>query len=148
MTRVLNEAGMVLISAFEGVRLVAYRDVSGTWTIGYGHTADVFEGDTITSDQAMQLLGQDLASFRSVVDGATNGKATDNQFAAMVSLTYNIGQTAFKSSSVLRLHNGGEPAKAAAAFLLWDKAHVDGRLVVINGLLRRREAERDLYNMP
>ena len=69
----------------------------------------------------------------------------ENQFAAMVSLCFNIGSGNFKTSSVLRRHREGDDAAAADAFLLWDKAHVDGELVELDGLLRRREAERTLY---
>jgi lysozyme len=63
----------------------------------------------------------------------------------MVSLTFNVGMQGFLGSSVRRLHNAGEFPAAAGAFLLWDKAHVDGQLVTLPGLLNRRRAEEALY---
>jgi lysozyme len=71
--------------------------------------------------------------------------ASLHQAAAMLSLTYNIGTGAFGSSSVLRKFNTGDTAGAADAFLMWDKGTVDGQLVVIQGLLNRRQAERTVF---
>ncbi|HTW69404.1 MAG TPA: lysozyme [Acetobacteraceae bacterium] len=146
MTRIINDAGLDLIKHFEGCRLDAYQDVAGIWTIGYGHTGGVTPGMTITQDQADQFLQNDLNGTENAVTAATAEVApTDNQFAAMVSLCYNIGAGAFKSSTVLRQHLAGNFAAAADAFLLWDKATIDGQLQVVQGLLNRRQAERQLY---
>ena len=143
-TRLINPQGLALIKGFEGLRLQAYKDPASVWTIGYGHTGGVHKGDIITADQAERLLIQDLADAENWV-GARTQAPTDNQFAAMVSLTVNIGNGAFLGSSVRRLHNEGNFAGAANAFLLWDKAHVNGQLVVVQGLLNRRHAERAFY---
>ena len=146
MPRIINKSGLALIKQSEGMRLEAYPDVHGIWTIGYGHTGCVTPGMTITQDQADQLLQEDL-------DGAQNGvgiavgqaDTSDNQFAAMVSLCYNIGLGNFRSSTVLRQHLTGNTPAAADAFLLWNKATIDGTLQVVAGLTRRRTAERALY---
>jgi GH24 family phage-related lysozyme (muramidase) len=144
--RSVNQAGLDLIENFEGLRLYAYQDPAGIWTIGYGHTKGVHPGMTITEQQATDLLVQDLTGAADFVDAATAGILTgQNQFAAMTSLCFNIGPGNFKSSSVLRFHLAHNPEAAADAFLLWDKTHVDGRLVVLEGLRSRREAERALY---
>lgn len=143
MTRVINDLGLALVKKWEGLFLTAYRDIAGIWTIGYGHTGGVRKGDTITSPQAVILLRQDLALHEAVVDA--RGASTDNQFAAMVSLAFNVGNGGFLGSTVLRRHKEGNFAAAADAFLMWDKAHVDGQLVVVQGLLNRRKAERKLY---
>jgi lysozyme len=63
----------------------------------------------------------------------------------MVSLAFNIGAAGYRSSTVLRRHRAGAYRAAADAFLLWDKAHVDGQLVTVAGLLNRRKAEMALY---
>jgi len=142
--RCINNAGLALIKKFEGLSLDAYRDVGGIWTIGYGHTGGVYKGDRISAGQAEWLLAQDVAPAEDWV-AARTANASDNQFAAMVSLTFNIGNNAFLGSSVRRQHNAADFPAAAQAFLLWDKAPVDGILVTVNGLLSRRNAERTLY---
>lgn len=146
MTRIINDAGLALIKRFEGCRLQAYQDVAGIWTIGYGHIDGVIGGTTITQDQADQFLEDDLYATENTVDAVTaRATTTDDQFAAMVSLCYNIGPGGFKLSTVLRQHLAGNITEAADAFLLWDKATIDGKLQVVQGLLNRRQAERELY---
>ena len=146
MARIINNAGMALIKTFEGLRLKAYRDVAGIWTIGYGHTRNVSAGMTFTQEQADQALDDDMSGAEDAVTQAMDGAATtDNQFAAMVSLSYNIGSENFAGSTVLRKHRSGDTQAAAAAFLMWDEARIDGALRVMAGLTRRREAERALY---
>jgi lysozyme len=144
--RTINDAGLDLIKHFEGCRLTAYQDVAGIWTIGYGHTAGVSEGLVFTQAQADQALLDDLTDAEAAVDSAVQDVATtDNQFAAMVSLCYNIGAGNFADSTVLREHRAGRTQQAANAFLLWNKATIDGVLQVVTGLTDRREAERTLY---
>jgi lysozyme len=146
MPRTINDAGLNLIKGFEGLRLDAYQDVAGIWTIGYGHTRGVVAGMTFTQDQADQALADDLLGAETSVDGAVTAVATtDNQFAAMVSLCYNIGAGNFATSTVLREHLAGQTQAAAEAFLLWNKATINGVLQVVAGLTNRRTAERTLY---
>ena len=146
MAREVNAAGIALIKSFEGLRTEAYRDQRGIWTLGYGHTRGVAEGDTCTDEQATQWLAEDLALAAAGVDRATVGCSTsDNQFAAMVSLAYNVGVYNFITSSVLAMHRASQYAQAGDAFLMWDKTHIGGKLQPDAGLLRRRQAERTLY---
>jgi lysozyme len=146
MARTINAAGLTLIKTFEGCKLTAYQDVAGIWTIGYGHTLGVTAGMVFTQDQADQALASDLLSTETAVDKVVAGvNATDNQFAAMVSLSYNIGSGNFGSSTVLREHRAGQTQSAAEAFLMWDKATINGVLQVVSGLANRRSAERSLY---
>ena len=151
MQRLINQAGLTLIQKWEqgpggGPALTAYRDPAGVWTIGYGHTGGVYRGDQITPDQAMALLYADLSNTEDWVAARTvPTQTTDNQFAAMVSLTYNIGNAGFLGSTVRRDHNNQLYSAAAGAFLLWDKAHIDGQLVELPGLLDRRRDEQNLY---
>lgn len=142
----INVAGVQLITEFEGLRLQAYRDPVGIWTIGYGHTLGAHKGQLVTEAEAVALLREDLASAEGRVNAWTRDVETSpNEFAAMVSLCFNIGSGNFRTSSVLRLHRARQNDAAGAAFLLWNKGHVDGKLVVLPGLKRRREAERRLY---
>ena len=146
----LSDAGAAFIMAQEGTKLTAYKDTAGVWTIGCGHTGDVTPGDTISEDQALALFKMDTARMAATVNGCVEFQLETNQngFDAMVSLTYNIGQAAFHTSSVLRKHLAGDWYGAQAAFLLWDKAHVDGALTEVPGLLARRQREAALYLTP
>ena len=141
-----NDAGIKLIQEFEGLKLQAYKDIAGIWTIGYGHIKDVVEGMIISIERATGLLKDDL---KMTEDGVTkyigNAPTTPNQFAAMVALAFNIGLGNFRDSTVLRQHLAGNNDQAAQAFLMWDKAKVQGVLQPVAGLKRRREAEAELY---
>lgn len=145
----LATAAISLVKPFvemeEGDKLTAYQDINGTWTIGYGHTLNVTPGMTITQPQADMLLAQDLLTFAGQILPLLTVIPGVGQYAALISLAYNIGVTAFKTSSVLKAHNAGNPPTAAADFLLWDKAHVNGVLTEIPGLLARRKAEAAMY---
>lgn len=145
----LSDAGLALLKEFEGCRLNAYDDGVGVWTIGYGSTLGVKPGDTITREEAERLLREvDLPKFEKEVFRDTADPAlgpgrtpTQNQFDAMVCLCYNIGQGNFRQSTVLRRFLQGDFNSAGEAFLMWNKA--GGK--VLPGLVRRREAERDLF---
>ena len=139
--RRIGSAGMSLLKHFEGLVLTAYRDIGGVLTIGYGSTgAHVKPSMTITEPEAEKLLRDDLDRFeRCVAEEAPD--ATQNQFDAMVSLAFNIGEAAFRRSTVLRMHKAGNHTRAALAFGMW--IYVKGRQV--RGLIRRRQAEAQLY---
>lgn len=150
----VNEAGIALIKEFEGLRLEAYPDpASGgePWTIGYGTTTAaavgiaVKPGMTITEAQADQYLQLAVAKFAVKVREVLSRDPTPNQFAAMVSLCYNIGPGNFRKSSVLRHFNAGKIDAAATAFASWNKARVGGVLTTMTGLTRRRAAEAALF---
>jgi lysozyme len=144
--RQANEAGLNLIRTSEGCRLTAYRDVAGIPTIGYGHTGpEVHMGQTISQAEAERLFDADTDKFEAAVDRLTKGKATDNQFSALVSFAYNLGADALAGSTLLRLHNSGDYAGAADQFKLWNKAKVNSKLVPVSGLTTRRMAEAALY---
>lgn len=138
-----NQAGLDLIKSFEGCRLTAYKDQGGTWTIGVGHTgSDVFEGLTIDQEQADDLLQDDLARTEDGVNALVTCKhLSDNQFAALVCFTYNVGIGNLRASLLLRCVNMGNLNDAAGQFERWD--HVKG--ISNPGLLRRRQAERALF---
>jgi GH24 family phage-related lysozyme (muramidase) len=139
--RSINQTGLNLIKDFEGCLLTAYDDGVGILTIGYGHTQGVSWGQTITQTQAEELLAQDLKYFEQSVANLVKVTLTDNQFAALVSLAFNIGTGAFAHSTLLRLLNQNQYQAAADQFLRW----VNGGGKEIAGLVRRRKAERDLF---
>jgi lysozyme len=144
-----NRAGIELIKRFEGLRLQAYLCPAGVWTVGFGHTSAAGEpkvvmGMRITADEAADILVKDLVKYEAAVTKALTRAPNENQFAAMVSLCYNIGGGAFARSSVARLFNAGDVSGAADAFGRWNKA--GGK--VLNGLVRRRAEERALFLAP
>jgi lysozyme len=104
---------------------------------------------TITQAQAEQFLAGDAAHAISTVTAVAGAASATYQFDAMVSLCFNIGGHSFRTSTVLRQHRAGNYPAAGDAFLMWDKDHQDGQLVIVPGLLRRREIERAYYlNVP
>jgi lysozyme len=137
MSQTTNQAGLQLIESFEGLRLNSYQDSVGVWTIGYGHTQGVQPGQTITQQQAQAFLQQDLGIAEAGVNklGLT---LTDNQFAALVSFTFNLG-----AGNLNKLLSQGLAA-APDRILLFD--HAGGK--VLPGLTRRRQAERALFLTP
>jgi len=142
----INTAGLDLIRRWEGLRLTAYQDSVGIWTIGYGHTAEAGPpapkaGMKITEKEADDILKRDLGQYERAVTKAISVAPTSNQFAAMVSLCYNIGPANFATSTVVKLVNAGDPRGAAEVFLRWNKA--GGK--VLAGLTHRREDEKKLF---
>lgn len=108
-----SDQGIDLITQREGCKLEAYRDSVGVWTIGVGHTAGVVEGMTITQEEAMDLLREDLAWSEAAVNMIS--PLEQNQFDALVSFVFNVGQGAFASSTMRRMLVAGEPIEAVAA---------------------------------
>lgn len=144
--RLINEKGKDLIKQFEGLRLTAYKDQVGVWTIGYGHTgAEVGSDDVITQDQADYYLDSDLIKAETDVESLVKCELTDNQFASLVSFTFNLGAGALKSSTLLKKLNNNDYTGASNEFVKWDKIHKNGELVEDPGILRRRLAEHDLF---
>ncbi|MFE4107853.1 lysozyme [Almyronema epifaneia] len=137
----INDDGLLLIKSFEGLRLKAYQDAVGIWTIGYGTTQGVTPGMEITQAQAEQFLRRDVNKFEQAVQEGVTVPINENQFSALVSFTYNVGSGAFRSSTLLRLLNQNDIQGAADQFPRWNRA--GGR--VLDGLTRRRNAERSLF---
>ena len=140
--RRINDEGLALIKRWEGLKLEAYRDVGGVLTIGYGSTGShVHAGLKITESQAEAMLVRDLQRFEKAVDLAVKVDLTDNQFAALVSLAFNIGVGAFQGSTLLKVLNAGRYDDVPAQFMRWNKV---GKKVV-DGLTNRRAAECGLW---
>jgi lysozyme len=143
--RKLSDKGRALIKHLESCSLTAYPDgkdpvtKAQRYSIGYGHNG-VAKGATITQAEAERLFDVDAVGREMAVSAAAP-RATQQQFDAMVSLSYNIGVGAFKASTVLARHNRGDELGAADAFELWNQS--DGK--VNPDLVARRERERAVY---
>ena len=136
--------GVVEIARSEGCRLAAYRCSAGRPTIGWGETRGVRMGDVITQEQADRKFCDSLTEFADGVRKLLTRDPSGNEFAAMVSLAYNIGLGGFERSTVRRMHNAGDHQAAGRAFALWNKAGG----AVIPGLTARRAREAALYLTP
>ena len=139
---IMSEIGRRLIKEFEGEKLEAYKCPAGVWTISVGVTDNVKSGMKITQAQSDVMFARALRPREDKLTRILNRTPTNqNQFDAMLSLAYNIGIGAFEKSTLLRLHKNTEYEAAADEFLKWNKA--GGK--VLDGLTRRRSAERKLY---
>ena len=138
---------------FEGCKLEAYQDQAGVWTIGIGTTfypngMRVAEGDTCTADEANEYAAHAMADIARVFNGTLPAGLTQGQYDALGDFAYNAGMGAFNGSTLKKLVAAGASADSEAitnAFCAWDKAHVDGELVTVPGLLRRRKCEAYLF---
>jgi lysozyme len=154
MTRRLVLGAAAAISALtigfvtqqEGTKYRAYLDSANIPTICVGHTGpEVHMGMVATEYECQAYLKQDLAIANVAVSRAVRVPINDNQRAALISLTFNIGETAFERSTLLRKLNAGDYEGAAREFPKWDKARVRGALVPVRGLTERRLREAALF---
>ena len=137
-----SQACVDLVKEFEGFRANAYLCPAGVATIGFGTTENVKLGDTVTEQEAEELLMNDLTEASAAIDDLVDVPINQQQFDALTSLIYNIGREAFRNSTLLRLLNGGKGVhEVGTQFLRWNKA--GGK--VLAGLSRRRAAEAVLF---
>jgi GH24 family phage-related lysozyme (muramidase) len=137
----MSDRGIDLLREFEGLRLTAYQDAVGIWTIGFGHTKTVRPGMRISIEQAEALLREDLAGFERCVERAVDARLNQCEFDALVSWAFNVGCGAVAKSTLVRKLNAGDRNGAADELLRWNKA--GGKSLA--GLSRRRRAERKLF---
>lgn len=136
-----SKTGLRFTECFEGNILTAYQDQRGLWTIGYGHTANVHPGQTITQEEAEAYLATDIRTAAHCVNDVVAIKLTQPQFDSLVDFAFNVGITSFRHSTLLKEVNAGNFPEAIAQFNLWD--HCGG--VINAGLLRRRKAEANEF---
>ena len=143
-----NQTARCLVGRSEGFSLEAYPDSGGVWTIGWGTTRingnPVTEGLTITKKQAIACFNHDMFEVEAQVGAMVKVPLTDNQFSALVSFVYNEGIVNFQESTLLRKLNQGDYDGAANEFGRW----IYAAGVKLNGLITRRERERELYITP
>ena len=142
-----SEKGLQFIRREEGERLTAYADIIGVWTIGVGHTGavdgkPVVKGMVISADKSRELLSADLLKFESAITRLVKVPLKQYEFDALVSLVFNIGETNFARSTLLKKLNTNDFKGAAEQFLAWKNA--GGRPV--QGVLNRRKREKDMFN--
>ena len=130
-----------LIRKFEGLRLQAYQDSVGVWTIGYGHTSGVTQGMTCTKEQAEQWLENDFFMAKNDVKAVVKVPLRENQLDALASFVFNLGVRKLIQSTLLKKLNAGDYSGAAAEFDKW----VFAGKVKLNGLVKRRAKERQLF---
>tara|TARA_B100000575_G_C23136598_1_gene660427 strand:+ start:333 stop:776 length:444 start_codon:yes stop_codon:yes gene_type:complete len=137
----ISKEGIALIKKFEGIELQAYQDSVGVWTIGYGHTKGVKEGDNISLKQAEAMLEEELEEYEGYINDMVKVRLEQNQFDALVAWVYNLGPTNLAQSTLLKVLNKAIYEEVPYEIRRWNKA--GGQ--VLNGLVRRRDAEALLF---
>ena len=137
----ISEEGIGLIKRFEGCKLKSYQDSVGVYTIGYGSTRGVGEGDVITQEEAERRLLADLETVEKCINNSVAVELTQQQYDALCSFTFNLGCGALRGSTLLKKLNDGDDDGAAQEFSRWNKA--GGQILA--GLVSRRKAEHDLF---
>lgn len=148
----INKASLDLIKQFEGLKFTTYLCPAGVPTIGYGTTKGLTRADVgkkkITEAEATRLLQEDVKRFEAAVDRLVKVPLTPNQRGALVSFTYNVGEGALASSTLLKRINAKDFPGAMRSLVQWNKARVRGVLTPLAGLTRRRQAEVKLFGTP
>ena len=145
----VSAAGLGFIGGWEGKENDPYRDIAGVWTVCYGSTgAHVVPGGRRTDAECLSLLDEDVDRFEAAVNRCTPVPKTQNQFDALVSLSFNIGEQAYCRSTLARKFNAGDTLGAADQFSAWSYATINGERRQVRGLLNRRLAERVLFLTP
>lgn len=142
-----SEAGVAIIKKHESFQPNVYLCPSGKPTIGYGHIiqhGESFNGP-ITESEACGILKRDLCFFEIVVRNSVKVPLSQPQFSALVSFAFNVGETAFTNSRLIRMVNDMDFDGAAGEFGKWVYATAGGRKVKMKGLMARRQAERELF---
>jgi len=148
MTDPVCPAALAIVKESEGLYLKSYICPAGKWTIGWGHTRGVKEGQSIPRAQAEAYLAEDMAEAAAAVDRLVKVPLTPNQRGALASFAFNLGAGSLQQSTLLKLLNQGDYAGAADEFPKWVFATVDGKKQALPGLKKRRAAERALFLTP
>ena len=136
-----SQEGISLIKSFEGCELTAYLCSAGVPTLGFGHTRDVSMGDTCTQEEAESMLAEDLVEFEDYVKKYVETDLQQNEFDALVAWTYNLGPKNLSESTLLKELNAGNLEEVPRQMKRWNRAGGE----VLDGLIRRREAESRLF---
>jgi lysozyme len=144
-----SDDGCHFLAELEGVKAKAYKDTANIWTIGIGHVIKCNEPElykkTLTQAEIYALARKDLAWAVGAINDHVNIKLTQYQFDALVILVFNIGETNFLSSSILKALNKGNLSEADKHFDDWVKQRKNGKLVFSQGLQNRRDEEQELF---
>ena len=137
----ISKEGLALIKKFEGCELKAYRCPANVLTIGYGVTKGVNEDMEITQQEANEMLAGELIEYTEYINNMVKVALNQSQFDALTAWIYNLGPTNFKDSTLLRVLNEGRYNEVPQEIKRWNKANGQ----VLNGLIKRREAEALLF---
>jgi len=138
----MSEKGLKLLEGYEGIRLVAYLDTAGVWTIGVGHTGpEVHEGMIATLEQVRKWLDEDVREAEDAVNRAVKVALTQDMFDSLASFVFNLGATQFAKSTLLRKLNAGDYVGAGKEFKRW--VYSGGK--VTPGLVKRRHSEAEAF---
>lgn len=141
----ISKEGIELIKSFEGFRSEAYQCQAGVWTCGWGSTKGVQEGDVWSESHAEERLAVDIEEFENAVKELVTVELNEDQFSALVSFCFNLGANALRISTLLKKLNAGDFQAVPDQIRRWNKATVNGEKVVLDGLVRRRNAEALLF---
>ena len=142
----INQAGVELIKKAEGFRSRAYKCPAGIWTVGFGHTKNVTPNRTVTLDEAIELIYQDAAEAEAPIKKYVKVPLNENQLSALISFVFNLGETKFAGSTLLKKLNEGSYDLVGKEMQRWIFARQNGVLKKLGGLIKRRQAEMQLFN--
>lgn len=145
--RKVPEKAKQLAKAWEGLRLYAYQDSVGKWTIGYGWTEGVKPGDVWTKEKAEANLDAELQRYADAITPSLRDDTTDDEYAAFIVFAWNVGIAGAKGSVAFKAHNARNPSGVLASLLSWTTVTINGKRVKnYPGLVRRRQGEWTLYS--
>lgn len=144
----VSQAGLNLIKSFERYQPSSEPLQNGGWVVGYGHTRSARQRVFVSKVEAEYLLRYDLQPIEELVLNEVIVPLSQNEFDALVAFAWNVGKDAFSNSDLLKYINSGHKLAAAECFSAWRKARIGGKLMVVDALVRRRSAEKNLFLNP
>ena len=137
----ISEDGLELIKKFEGCETTAYQDSVGVWTIGFGHTKGVEEGQTCSVEDAESMLADEMDEYEGYINNMVKVDLQQHEFDALVAWVYNLGPTNLGESTMLKVLNGGQFDRVPDEMNRWTRAGGE----ILEGLVRRRQAESLMF---
>ena len=137
----ISEDGLELIKKFEGCETTAYQDSVGVWTIGFGHTKGVEEGQTCSIEDAESMLADEMDEYEGYINDMVKVDLQQHEFDALVAWVYNLGPTNLGESTMLKVLNGGQFDRVPDEMNRWTRAGGE----ILEGLVRRRQAESLMF---
>jgi len=137
----ISEDGLELIKKFEGCETSAYQDSVGVWTIGFGHTKGVEEGQTCSIEDAESMLADEMDEYEGYINNMVKVELQQHEFDSLVAWVYNLGPTNLSESTMLKVLNGGQFDRVPDEMNRWTRAGGE----ILEGLVRRRQAESLMF---
>ena len=137
----ISEDGLELIKKFEGCETTAYQDSVGVWTIGFGHTKGVEEGQTCSIEDAESMLADEMDEYEGYINNMVKVDLQQHEFDSLVAWVYNLGPTNLGESTMLKVLNGGQFDRVPDEMNRWTRAGGE----ILEGLVRRRQAESLMF---